>query len=287
MSSPSLEQSSVRVFGPELEPGHASGGLLKLWTHRRLLYSFVLRDLRHRYLGSSIGFFWTVITPLLELVTYTFVFHAIIGIQFGGETQGWSDYALFLFCGMVTWMSFSDGLSRCSSVIVEHGQLVKKVNFPMVVLPGHVIASGMLNQIIRLGVLLAAAVVIGQGLSWTLLLVPFIVVAQAMMTLGAGLLLACAGVYFRDTAHWINAILLMWMFITPIFYPAEALAETFNLILQLNPMSHVVGVYRELILNQTLPDPRSLIIIVVVSGLTLLIGHSVFHHHRYRFADLV
>lgn len=277
----------MRVFGSEIDPGHANGGLVELWAQRRLLLTFVLRDLRHRYLGSSIGFFWTVITPLLELITYTFVFHAIIGVEFGEVGTGWAHYALFLFCGMVTWMSFSDGLSRCSSVIVEHGHLVKKVNFPMIVLPGHVIASGVLNQFIRIGVLLTASMVVGQGISWMLIFVPILVFIQAMMTLGMGLLLACAGVYFRDTIHWINAILLMWMFITPIFYPADALAETFNLVLQLNPMSHVVGVYRQLILNHTLPDPRSMVIICVIAGLSLVVGHSVFHHHRHRFADLI
>jgi len=287
MPSRRPEQTPVRVFGPEIEPGHASAGLGELWTHRRLLQSFVLRDLRHRYLGSSIGFFWTVVTPLLELVTYTFVFHFVIGVQFGDIHEGWAHYALFLFCGMVTWMAFSDGLSRSASVIVEHSHLVKKVNFPVIVLPGHIIASGVLNQFIRLGVLLSAVVVVGDGLSWTVLLVPLVVALQAALVLGCGLLLACANVYFRDTLHWINAILMMWMFVTPIFYPADALGEKFNLLLQLNPMSHLVGVYRELILNQTIPHPHNVIIIAVVAALTLLIGYSVFHHHRHRFADLV
>lgn len=277
----------MRVFGPELDPGHASAGLGELWRHRELLRSFVLRDLRHRYLGSSIGFFWTVVTPLIELVTYTFVFHFIMEVQFGDGTQNWSHYALFLFCGMVTWMAFSDGLSRCASVIVEHAHLVKKVNFPTIVLPGHVVASGVLNQLIRLGVLLAAMIIAGQGLSWTLLLVPLVIAVQTMLVLGGGLLLACAGVYFRDTIHWVNTAMMMWMFMTPVFYPADALGEKFNLLLQLNPMAHMVGVYRELILNQTLPHPHNVIIITVVAALTLVIGHSVFHHHRHRFADLV
>ncbi len=277
---------AVKTIGPETEPGHASGGLGELWRHRRLLSDFVVRDLRHRYLGSSIGFFWTVITPLFELITYTFVFHSLIGVKID-EGSGAANYALFLFCGMVTWGALSDGLSRCSSVIVEHSHLVKKVNFPVIVLPGHVIASAVLNQAIRLAVLLCAMLLLGSGLSWHLLLVPVVMLIQAAMVLGIGMLLATASIYFRDTLHWVDAVLLLGMFVTPIFYPASTYPKRFNLLLQVNPLAHLVGVYRELILNNDLPHPHDFLIITMVAVFALLVGHSVFHHHRDRFSDLI
>jgi len=276
----------VQTIGPETEPGHASGGLGELWRHRRLLWDFVVRDLRHRYLGSSIGFFWTVITPLFELLTYTFVFHALIGVKID-EGSGAANYALFLFCGMVTWMALSDGLSRCSSVVIEHSHLVKKVNFPVIVLPGHVIASAVLNQSIRLLVLLGAILLMGGSPSWHLLLVPVVMAIQATMVLGIGMLLSCASIYFRDTLHWVDAVLLMGMFLTPIFYPASTYPKRFNLLLQVNPLAHLVGVYRELILNNELPHPHDFLIITMVAVFALLIGYSVFHHHRDRFSDLI
>lgn len=276
----------MQTIGPETEPGHASGGLGELWRHRRLLWDFVVRDLRHRYLGSSIGFFWTVITPLFELLTYTFVFHALIGVKID-EGSGAANYALFLFCGMVTWMALSDGLSRCSSVVIEHSHLVKKVNFPVIVLPGHVIASAVLNQSIRLLVLLGAILLMGGSPSWHLLLVPVVMAIQATMVLGIGMLLSCASIYFRDTLHWVDAVLLMGMFLTPIFYPASTYPKRFNLLLQVNPLAHLVGVYRELILNNELPHPHDFLIITMVAVFALLIGYSVFHHHRDRFSDLI
>ncbi|MDG1478914.1 MAG: ABC transporter permease [Myxococcota bacterium] len=276
----------MQTIGPETEPGHASGGLGELWRHRRLLWDFVVRDLRHRYLGSSIGFFWTVITPLFELLTYTFVFHALIGVKID-EGSGAANYALFLFCGMVTWMALSDGLSRCSSVVIEHSHLVKKVNFPVIVLPGHVIASAVLNQVIRLLVLLGAILMMGGSPSWHLLLVPVVMAIQAAMVLGVGMLLSCASIYFRDTLHWVDAVLLMGMFLTPIFYPASTYPKRFNLLLQVNPLAHLVGVYRELILNNELPHPHDFLIITMVAVFALLIGYSVFHHHRDRFSDLI
>lgn len=283
---PQQAQSSVHRWGPEPDPGRATGGLVEMWQHRRLLWAFVISDLKHRYVGSSIGFFWTVVTPLLELITYTFVFHGLIGVSFNPAT-GWAHYALFLFCGMVTWYGVQDGLTRASTAVLDHAHLVKKVNFPVIVLPGFVVASAVLNQVIRLGVLAAAIVVLGDGLSWHFLLVPLVVLVQAAMVLGAGLVLATAGVYFKDTAHIVKAILLIWMFVTPIFYPAAVYPKRFILLLQLNPLAHVVGVYQELILNHRMPHPHSILVSVVSATFALLVGYSVFHHHRDQFSDLV
>ncbi len=276
----------VRRISPEPDPGYASGGLGELWRHRRLVMAFVLNDLKHRYVGSSIGFFWTVVTPLLELVTYTFVFHFIIGVRFH-ERGGWSHYALFLFAGMVTWFSVQDGLSKCTTSITDHGHLIKKVNFQPITLPGYVVTSAVLNQVIRMGVLAVAVVLVGPGLTPHFFLVPFVILAQSAFVLGAGMFLATLNVYYRDTIHWVKAGLLLWMFITPIFYPASQYPQRFGLLLQLNPLAHLVGVYQELILNHRTPHPHGLLVVAVMATFSLLVGYSVFHHHRDRFSDLV
>lgn len=273
-------------MGPDPDPGHATGGLGELWRHRQLLWTFVVRDLRHRYVGSTIGFFWTVITPLLELVTYTFVFHGIMGLSFH-PAGGWSHYALYLFCGMVVWFSVQDGLSKATMSITDNGHLIRKVNFPAITLPGYLVTSAVVNQIIRIGVLAGAALVLGHGLSWHFLLVPLVLVVQTAFVLGTGLLLATINVYFKDTTHWVKAALLLWMFVTPIFYPAAIYPERAKLLLQLNPLAHLVGVYHELVLNHRLPHPHNVMVVVVMATFTLLIGYSVFHHHRHKFADLV
>ncbi len=283
---PASPQPTARRITPDTDPGHATGGLGDLWRQRRLVLAFVVNDLKHRYTGSSIGFFWTVITPLLELTTYTFVFHVVLGIRFH-PAGGWSHYATFLFCGMVTWFSVQDGLSRATTCISDHAHLIQKVNFEAITLPGYVVASAVFNQVIRLGVLSAAAVVLGNGLSWHFLLVPFILAIQTTFVLGAGLLLATLNVYFKDTVHWVKAGLLLWMFVTPIFYPAAAYPDQLKLMLQLNPLAHLVGVYHELILNHRLPHAHSVMVVAVMAFFALLVGYSVFHHHRDRFSDLV
>ena len=106
-------------------------------------------------------------------------------------------------------------------------------------------------------------------------------------TLGLGLLLATANIYFQDTNHWVNAVLLMWMFVTPVFYPAASYPEKYILLLQLNPLAHLVGIYRELILNHTLPHPNSFVILLVISMFIFVVGQSVFHHHKSHFSDYI
>jgi len=281
-----LTPAEETVYTTAVDGDHLTGGIAQLWRHRRLMWAFVLKDLRHRYTGSTIGFFWTVITPLLELCTYTFVFHVLIGVKFH-PAGGWSNYALFLFAGMVTWMAFAEGLTGATTSISAHSHLIKKLNFPAIVLPAHLIVSAVLNQMIRLSVLCGAALFLGHGLSWHLALVPFVVMVQTILVLGLGLILATMNVFFRDTVHWLRSALLLGMFMTPIFYPASVYPTRFKLFLQLNPIAHLVGVVQELMLNHRFPHPHSIILSVIVSFVCLVIGYSVFHHHQNKFSDLV
>lgn len=270
---------------PEPAPHGVAEELRVLWHHRGLLFAFAANDLKHRYVGSSIGFFWTVVNPIIELVTYTFVFHVLMGVTFH-PSGGTVHYSLFLFCGMVAWFSVSEGLTRATTSVTEHAHLIKKINFPAAVLPSFVVVSAVINQLVRTVILAVGVIFLGNGLSVHFLLVPFFIFVQAVFVLGLGFFLATANVYFRDTSHWVNAVLLGWMFVTPIFYPPAAYPRQFQLLLQLNPLAHIVGVYQELILNQRLPDVRQMLLTVVFAGFAFVIGYSVFSHHRRKFADL-
>ncbi len=286
MSQQPGAKTTIHIRPPDERTGFDVKSIRELWDHRELLIAFVINDLRFRYMGSSIGFFWTVVNPIIELITYTFVFNVLIGVNYGPD-GGTTHYALFLFCGMVTWFAVSDGLNRATTVIRDYGHLLKKVNFPSLVLPAHVIASAVVNQAIRTVILAIGVILFGEGLSLHFLIVPVFWVIQAAFVLGFGFFLATAGVYFRDAVHWVNALLLTWMFMTPIFYPPSVYPARFNFLLQLNPLSHIVGVYQELILNHRFPHPNSMLVLCVSAVLALVVGFSIYVHHRSKFADLV
>ncbi len=267
-------------------PPSAAAELVALWRARSLLGAFTKNEIRARYVGSSMGLFWTILNPILELLTYTFVFHTLLAVSFhpAGSTQ---HYVLFLFCGMLAWAGFADGIVRCTSCITDHAHLVRKLNFPAIVLPAHLVLSTLVNQGFRFAILLLGMLLLGEGWSWHIFLaLPFFAI-QAAFTLGVGLFLATLNVYFRDMGHWVNAGLMIGMFVTPVFYPASAYPRQFILLLYPNPMAQLIGVYQSLLLNQTFPASTSMLYAAITAGLALLVGASVFAHNRKAFPDLV
>ncbi len=232
------------------------------------------------------GLFWTVINPILELLTYTFVFHTLLSVNFhaAGDSK---HFVLFLFCGMLSWAGLADGITRCTSCITDNAHLIRKLNFPAIVLPAHLVLSTLVNQAFRLGILLIGMLLIGDGWSWHILLaLPFFVV-QAALTLGVGMFLATLNVYFRDMGHWVNAGLMIGMFVTPVFYPASAYPRQFILLLYPNPMAQFIGIYQSSLLNQTVPIITSMLYVCAISAVALMVGASVFAHNRKEFPDLV
>lgn len=254
--------------------------------YRSLLAAFVVNDLKSRYVGSSIGFFWTVIDPVLELAIYTFVFSVLLKVRFAPEGDT-IHYALFLFCGMIPWFNLQETLSRCTTIIADNAHLIKKMPFPCAILPSHVVLSGMVNQIVRTFILLTGMVVAGYGLSIHALLMPFLMGLQLIFTLGICMFVATLAVYFKDIAHFVKAGLMVWMFVTPIFYPPSSYPREFYVMLVLNPLSHLVGMYQEVLLNQRFPHQGSIIVFTASSMFIFFVGAYLFSRHQDRFSDLV
>ena len=188
-------------------------------------------------------------TPLLEC-HHTFVFHGLLLNRFE-EQSGWTHYALYLFCGMVTWLSFSDGLSQAGISLTNNGHLIKKIHFPTLLLPTHVVLSAAINQVIRTLILVLAILLFTQEMAWTVVLVPLVMVLQLVLTLGVGLLLSVGTVYFRDMNHWVNASLLLLMFLTPVVYPAAVYPRQYSLLLH-ESVGSFGWTVRELLLNGAL-----------------------------------
>jgi len=261
----------------------------ELRNYLGLVRSFFLKDVRIQYAGSLMGFFWTVVQPLLELVTYTFVFTVILQIKFHPEYDTVTN-ALFLFCGYATWLGVSESMTRCTTTFRDNAPLIKKLRFRPSVLCTYIVLVEGFNQLVRFALLCIAALIIGHGLSLHLLLVLPILVLQLLFTQGLGMLLATTQVFFRDIRRLLGPALLIWMFITPIFYGEyhfEENAPLFKPVLVLNPLSHLVGIYRELILNHQFPAWGSVIIFGTSAVLTFVLGAFTFHRHSHEFPDLV
>jgi len=279
-----------------------------LIQNRRLLRDFVARDLRARYVGSSMGFFWSVIFPIINLFVYMFVFRLVLRARWS-DHQGATMVALIMLSGIVVWSAFSESMARTTNTLVENSNLIQKVVFPSEVLPAYIVISSLINMLIALPVvLLAIAYNIwvspetdpellakakaagdpGLALGRTLVALPLLIVLQALFTTGLGMFFATLNLFWRDTAHLIGVAVTVWMFATPIFYPA-ALVDyaNFGWVLDVNPMHWLIDCYRRILISNRWPEPEMLVRFTAASYVALTFGATFFFRQKRRFPDLL
>jgi lipopolysaccharide transport system permease protein len=257
-----------------------------LIVHRTTIEAFVRRDIQGRYVSSVMGFSWAVIQPLALLVLYTFVFSHVLKVRLGGSGTT-ASFALYLFCGMLPWLAFSEGVTRSASVILDQTPLIKKVVFPSEILPAYTVISAHVMEFVGLGILLVSVSLFDRGPSWTLLLLPAVILLQFLFTMGVGWLLASLNVFLRDIRQLLGLVLTLWMFLTPIFYPADMMPLRFRWVLELNPMYYVIAAYRDVILEGRLPLAPQLLVLTVMAMTSFVIGHWFFRRSRHAFVDVL
>lgn len=268
-------------------PGHTIVAPFRsLVTHRQAIQIFVGRDIRARYVSSALGLWWAVIHPLALLILYTFVF-SIVMQQRLSASDGTGEFALYLFCGLLPWLAFADAMNRSASVIVDQTPLVKKVVFPTEILPVHLVLSALVVEAVGLAVLLAAITVWGRPPGWTLVALPGVIVLQALFTTGLAWLLAAVAVFIRDVRQLVGLGLTMWMFLTPIVYPASLVPERYQWVLAANPMSFVVEAYRAVVLDHRLPAGAPTLVFALIAVAVFIAGYWSFSRSKRAFADLL
>jgi lipopolysaccharide transport system permease protein len=254
--------------------------------HWPTITAFVGRDIRARYVNSVLGLSWGIIVPLCLLLLYTFVFSYVLKVRLGGSGTSGS-FAVYLFCGMLPWLAFAEGVTRATSVVLEHAHLIKRVVFPSEILPAFVVLSALVTEFVGLAMLLTGLGLFYRSLPWTVLLLPFVIALQAMLTLGLGWLLATLNVFLRDVGQLLGLGITLAMFLTPIFYPAEMVPDRFRWVLTFNPLYYLVEAYRALVLEQRFPATADIAILAGVAVSAFVLGHWVFQRAKPVFVDVI
>ena len=260
-----------------------------LWQLPRrfdLIISLTKRELAARYRGSVLGFAWALLTPVVMIAIFTFIFAGIFKAKFGASSSQW-DYALYLFCGLLPWNAFQESLQLSSNTIVAHANLVKRVVFPLETLPVSQTLAAVANQMFGTGALIIAAILLRGELHATMLFLPLLVIPQLIATLGAAWLLASLGVFVRDIVQGISLLLMAWMYLTPIIYPESLVPERYRGVVNLNPFTPLVRNYRRILLEGSLPDWSGLAYFTAFAVASFLFGYWWFARTRKNFADVV
>lgn len=260
--------------------------LLLLSRYRGLIQSLVARELKARYRGSVLGFFWSFINPLLLLLVYTFVFTLVLP---GTRPPELEPFALFMFCGILPWTWFSASLLESSNVLIAGGNLIKKVLFPAEVLPIVTVLANLMHFFFGLPILAIFLVYYRAPLQWSeLVWFPVVVLVQLVLTLALALIVSALTVHFRDLRDLLANLLTFWFFATPIIYPMFQAPPVGRAFLNLNPVTHLVISYQEILFY---PGPfghwKWLLALAAGSVLLFLVGYFVFDRLRDSFAEEV
>ena len=259
-----------------------------LWELPRrfdLIFSLTRRELTARYRGSLLGIMWTMVTPIVMIAIFTFIFAGIFKARFGASNSQW-DYALYLFCGLLPWNAFQESLQLSSSTIVAHANLVKRVVFPLETLPVSLSLAAVVNQLFGTMVLIVAVIVLRREMHVTLIYLPLILIPQLIATFGAAWLVASLGVFVRDIVQGIALVLMAWMYLTPIIYPESIVPAQYRLAINLNPFTPLVRNYRRVILDGLSPDWAGLAYFAAFALITFVFGYWWFARTRKNFADV-
>jgi lipopolysaccharide transport system permease protein len=256
----------------------------KLLIQRHLIWNFVIRDLRSRYVGSFMGVFWSIVHPLVLLISYTFIFSVIFQARL---TLGKVDnFALFAFCGILPWLYFQDTVIRSCSSVVDHSHLIRKTLFPSEILPIAVAFSNLVTHLIGFAILLAVLIVLGLA-GWNVLWLPVYLLLLVSFAIGLGWLLSALQVFLRDTVQILSVVMVFWFWFTPIFYETRNVPDPYRAVIQFNPLGHVVEGYRRLLLEDMPPEPYRILALVLFSLGSLALGGFVFRNVKREFVDVL
>ncbi len=259
-----------------------------LIQHRELILQMTCREVLGRYKGSMMGLLWSFITPVLMLVVYTFVFSVVFEAKWGGGVEeGKAIFAIVLFVGLIVHGLFSEVINRTPGLILNNVNYVKKVVFPIEILPVVTMCAALFHMLISTAVLLAAFILINGFIHWTVVFIPLVILPFVFITLGLAWFLASIGVFLRDVGQTVGIITTAMLFLAPVFYPMSAIPEKYQLYLLINPLTFIIEQARLVLILGQFPSWGGLAIYSAISLLVAWAGFWWFQKTRKGFADVI
>lgn len=250
----------------------------KLYAYRQLLKTNVKKEIRGKYKKSFLGVLWSFLNPLLQLAVYALVFPIILK-----NTQ--DNYLIFLCVALIPWTFFTNTIIQSSFTVISNGNIVKKVYFPREILPISINTSNAINFLISTVIILFFILFSGIGFSWYIVFYPLIFIVQYMLQMGLAFIISSITVYLRDLEHLIGIFIQLFFYATPIVYSASTVPESFQFIMKINPMSHIINAYRDIFYYQTMPDIKGLLILLCITIVLSIIGYKIFNKLQKGFAE--
>ncbi len=257
------------------------------WRHRKLIARLARSELEGRFRGSVLGTAWMAINPLIMLAVYTFVFTVVFQARWGAAAGSSVDFALLLFSGMILFGVFAECVNRAPTLMLENVSYIKRVVFPLEILPVVVMLTALVNAAVGFIILILFYLTVRGAPPPTALLVPLALAPLCLVTLGASWFLASMGVFLRDIRQMVGVLVTLLMFLSPIFYPLEALPEAFRFWVSLNPLTLILEQSKDLLFWGRLPDPGVWALTLIASWGVAWLGYVWFVKTRKGFADVV
>lgn len=253
--------------------------LKEIYEYRQMIFSLVRKELRGRYKGSVLGFLWTFINPLLQLVVYTLVFSVILRSNI-------EKYYLFLFVALVPWNFFSACLTGGSSSVINEKEMVKKIYFPRQVLPIAYVTTAFVNMLLCFIVVFGVIIVAGDGINpVALLYLPIFLIVEYILGLGIALISSALDVYFRDLEYILGVVAMAWTYLTPVMYSIDIVPDNLMSIFMLNPMTPIIVGCRDILYYRQIPQVSTLLHALLMGVCFVVIGSIVFKKCEKHFVE--
>jgi len=279
-----IQLEGYRIFS--LIPKSCLVMLKDIIEHRTLIWAFVKRDLKGRYIGSTIGFLWSVIQPLAMILVYTVIFSQIMSSKLPGTAAlGKMGYVIYLCTGILPWIAMQETFLRACGAFIEHSAMIKKVSFPPIILISYIVIAGFINLLISFSVFLLIMLIAGVKLGAYTLLLPVSLLIFLFFLFTVSFFLAMVHVFFRDTQQIVSLILTVWFWVTPIVYLPSLIPEGLRFVTEINPANYLVNLFRDPIFYNQFYHWREASVFLLSTLLLFVLGSAIFKKLRKHIPD--